>query len=121
MAESLSSLVNNDDDDFMLTTLDNPNNPFTQFDQWLQFDNEHGYDTMGTLARFAPVGILLTEGENSEIINEAIESIMNIDPFCRWIKVTRKNADKFANKAKEQNNAKTNSNSVGENSIEIPK
>lgn len=27
-----------------LTTIDNPYNPFTQFDDWFMFDIEHNYD-----------------------------------------------------------------------------
>ena len=84
--------------DFMLTTLDNPYNPFTQFDEWFAYDTIHGYDTCGTLARFAVTGNNLTEEENSKIIDEAMDSIMDVDPFCRWIKVTKDSFEQIKDK-----------------------
>ena len=37
----------------MLTTIDNPFDPFTQFDDWLRFDEEKGYHTCQFLAKIA--------------------------------------------------------------------
>ena len=37
--------------DLMVTTVDNPYNPFTEFYEWLSFDIEKGYNTCGLLAR----------------------------------------------------------------------
>ena len=34
--------------DWMLTTSDNPYNPFTQFDEWQMFDSLQGYNTCST-------------------------------------------------------------------------
>ena len=85
-------------DDYMLTTLDNPWNPFTQFDAWFAFDLAHGYDTCGTLARFAATGNELTEEENSKIISQAMDDIINVDPFCRWIKVSKKSFNEISKK-----------------------
>ena len=39
--------------DYMLTTIDNPYDPFTQWDDWYKFDMVKGYDTCGYLARLA--------------------------------------------------------------------
>jgi hypothetical protein len=39
----------------MLTTIDNPFNPFTQFDEWNAFDTQQGYYTCAYLARIAKV------------------------------------------------------------------
>ena len=36
---------------FMLTTTDNPYDPFTQFDDWFAFDESMGYHTCSYLAR----------------------------------------------------------------------
>ena len=35
----------------MLTTIDNPYNPFTQFSKWFMFDTEKGYNSCGYLDR----------------------------------------------------------------------
>ncbi len=75
-------------EEYMLTTIDNPYNPFTHYDEWQAFDIAHGYDTCGTLARFAVTGNRLTEAENATAIYEAMDRIIEIDPYCRWIKIT---------------------------------
>lgn len=70
----------------MLTTRDNPFNPFTQFDEWYRYDEFYGHHSCGMLARFAFTSDELTEEENDEIINEAIDEICNFDG--NFIKVT---------------------------------
>ena len=37
----------------MLTTTDNPYNPFKNFDEWFMYDTEKGYNSCGYLARIA--------------------------------------------------------------------
>ena len=51
-----------------ITTYDNPFDYFTQFDEWLAFDKNMGYNTLeyvGRLARLAPD--LSEEEENLEL------------------------------------------------------
>lgn len=38
-------------DQVMLTTVDNPFNPFTQFDEWYAWDEQAGYHSSALLAR----------------------------------------------------------------------
>ena len=47
----------------MLTTFDNPYNPFTHFDQWFMFDTEKGYNTCAYLGRIARTSDEMTEEE----------------------------------------------------------
>jgi len=62
-----------------LTTPDNPYNPFTQFDDWYEYDLKMGYDTCGKIARFAPTSQEnLTDFENDELINEAINIVLDL-------------------------------------------
>lgn len=63
----------------MLTTFDNPYDPFTQFDKWLLFDMEKGYNSCAYLARIARTSDELTEEENNQAVNSAIDEIIKFD------------------------------------------
>lgn len=62
-----------------LTTFDNPFNPFTEFDSWFLFDCEKGYNSCAYLARIARTSEQLTEQENDEEIERAIDEIIKYD------------------------------------------
>lgn len=64
-----------------LTTMDNPFDPFEQFDSWFMYDNDHGYGSCGLLARIAKTSDQLTEEENDEEVERAIDEIIKYDPF----------------------------------------
>lgn len=73
----------------MITTVDNPYNPFTQFDLWLMFDIDHKYSTPEKLARFSIDSNSLSESEN-EMLNEmAIDRMIEIDPLKMYKKVVQ--------------------------------
>ena len=63
----------------MLTTIDNPYNPFTEFDNWYMYDVEHGYNTCGYLARIAQTNDEMTEQEFTRETNRAIDEIIKYD------------------------------------------
>lgn len=63
------------EDDHMLTTVDNPWNPFTNYDEWYQWDHDHGYDTPGFLARIAKISDDLSDADNDLAIEQAIDEI----------------------------------------------
>lgn len=63
----------------MLTTVDNPYDPFDQFDEWFAFDVLMGYDTCGLLARFASVSPELSEFEQDQAIELAVSEILESD------------------------------------------
>ena len=73
----------------MLTTIDNPFNPFVQFDEWYRFDEQQGYRTCSYLGRIAHVSDALSEELNDEEIENAIDEIILYDPFGIYIKVTK--------------------------------
>lgn len=65
------------DTEYMLTTVDNPYNPFTQFDEWLSFDTAAGYLTPSLLARIVKSSDELSEADQRVSINDAIDEIVN--------------------------------------------
>lgn len=75
---------------YALSTIDNPFNPFDDFVSWFMFDVEKGYNTCGKLARMANVTDDMTEIEALIEIEDAIDKIITYDPFGIYIKVSRK-------------------------------
>lgn len=63
----------------MLTTFDNPYNPFEQFTSWLLFDVEKGYDSCAYLGRIARTSDQLSDEENDLEIERAIDEIIKYD------------------------------------------
>ena len=72
----------------MLTTIDNPYNPFEQFDLWLLFDKEKGYNTCEYLARIVNLTNDMSEKEIEVATDRAIDDIIVNDPFGIYKKVT---------------------------------
>ena len=76
--------------EYRLTTIDNPYNPFTDFEQWFMFDVEKGYNTCGHLARLtANISDELTEQETTREINRAIDEIIKYDFMNIYKRVTK--------------------------------
>lgn len=73
----------------MLTTFDNPYDPFDDFDNWINFDSEKGYNTCSYLARIAFTSDSLSDSENEKEINRAIDEIIRYDFMNIYKKVTR--------------------------------
>ena len=75
-----------DNEEYMLTTVDNPYDPFTQFDDWFVFDESNGYCSCGLLARLALTSPYLTDEENLKAIDHACDDILDLFPGL-YIKV----------------------------------
>ena len=63
----------------MLTTIDNPFDPFKEFDSWFMFDVEKGYNSCSYLGRIAKTSEQLSDDENNEEIERAIDEIIKYD------------------------------------------
>ena len=74
----------------MLTTVDNPFDPFEQFDEWLMFDIEKGYDTCGMLDRMSDVTNDLSQKEIDREIEKAIDEIIKCDFLDIYKQVKRR-------------------------------
>lgn len=73
--------------DVMLTTVDNPFNPFRDFDAWQRFDESKGYNTCSYLARIAKVSDELTDAEEAYEIRNAIDEIVQMNVLGIYKKV----------------------------------
>lgn len=73
----------------MLTTYDNPFNPFEQFSSWFLFDVEKGYNTCSYLARIAKLSDKMSQQEEDEEVERAIDEIIKYD-FMNIYKKVRK-------------------------------
>lgn len=71
----------------MLTTVDNPFNPFTQFDEWNAFDEAKGYYSCAYLARIAKVSDELSEEDEALAIEQAIDEIVKLNILGIYKKV----------------------------------
>lgn len=69
---------------YMLTTTDNPYDPFTEFASWWRYDIDHGYNSSAVLARIARLSDALTEEETEAETKRAIDEIIKHDPFNRF-------------------------------------
>ena len=69
----------------MLTTFDNPFDPFEQFTSWFLFDTEKGYNSCSYLARIARTSDQFTEEENDKEVERIKYDFRNI-----YKKVTKK-------------------------------
>lgn len=73
----------------MLTTIDNPFNPFTQFDEWFAFDEAKGYHSCSYLARIVKTSDELSEADESLAIETAIDEIVKLNILGIYKKVTK--------------------------------
>ena len=73
----------------MLSTKDNPFNPFDDYNSWLSFDKEHHYDSSERLMRIAQVSDEMTMIEEEKEIERAIDEIIKYDFLNIYIKVER--------------------------------
>lgn len=73
-----------------LTTVDNPYDPFTQFTSWFLFDEEKGYHSTSYLGRIARISSELSDEENNEEEERAIDEIIKYDPTNIYRKIREK-------------------------------
>lgn len=71
----------------MLTTVDNPFSPFTQFNEWFAFDTVKGYNTSGLLARLVITSDEISEADQNVAIETAMEEIVkeNVSGMHRMV------------------------------------
>lgn len=74
----------------MLTTVDNPYDPSTQFDEWYAFDMAAGYNTTSLLARIVKTSDELSDADQDAAIEDAIDEIVkeNVSGVHRKVAVS---------------------------------
>lgn len=73
----------------MLTTTDNPFDPFTEWDEWFATDERLGYYTTAYLARVVVTSNDLSEADQSQAIEYAIDEIISQHPSGPYLKVAQ--------------------------------
>lgn len=81
--------IGSSDGQYMLTTVDNPFSPFTQFKEWFAYDTTSGYHTAAFLARIVKTSDDLSESDQDQAIQMAIDEIVRENVFGVHRKVTR--------------------------------
>ena len=76
----------------MLTTFDNPFDPFEQFTSWYLFDVEKGYNTSSRIARIAKLSDDMSQVEADKEMERAIDEIIKYDFMNIYKKVSRQSA-----------------------------
>ena len=77
----------------MLTTVDNPFDPFEQFNSWFMFDCEKGYNSYGKLMRLAEISEDMSSVEYNNAIENAIDRLIEIDFLDIFKKITNEVPD----------------------------
>ena len=72
-----------------LTTVDNPNDPFDEFESWRQYDERHGYNTLSFLARILKTSPELSDADQLLAVELAIDEIVTENVSGIYRKVTR--------------------------------
>jgi hypothetical protein len=71
----------------MLTTVDNPYDPFTEYEEWNNYDVSHGHHTASFLARIAYSAVELSEADRDLVMEQAIDEIVTENISGKYRKV----------------------------------
>lgn len=71
----------------MITTIDNPFDPRTEWPSWYAWDTQEGYNTCAYLARIALLSPDLPESIEDQEIEDAIDEIISIHAGGLYIKL----------------------------------
>lgn len=73
----------------MITTSDNPFDPFDDFVNWFKFDHSKQYFTSELLARVVVGTNELSASDEHRMIEEGIDTLMRINPWGNFVKLIR--------------------------------
>jgi hypothetical protein len=73
---------------YMITTVDNPYDPFKEFKRWYAYDVSHGYHTAALLGRVIATSDNLSEADQIVAQNLAIDEMVEINVTGLYRKVS---------------------------------
>ena len=100
---------------FMLTTFDNPFNPFVDFSSWYMFDCEKGHNTSSRLARIVNIDSEMTQKEIDEERERAMNLIVQYDFEDIFFKGTEEQIEKWLNSRKDSQKSEEEQNATAIN------
>jgi len=80
-----------------ITSIDNPYDPFDEWDKWLLFDNASGYHTCERLASITTISDQFSEEEVYDSVDDSIDELIKygcIDKFGNIIEYKKVYKDK---------------------------
>lgn len=77
----------------MLTTIDNPFDPFTDPDPWEAWDVRAGYNTISFLSRILTTSDELSDADQRLALEQAIDEIVKENVNGMFMKVSRETSD----------------------------
>lgn len=80
--------------EYMLSTYDNPYDPFDQFDEWYEYDTSHGYNSCSLLDRVCVTSEDFNDQMQQDDIVKAIDNIIKIFGG-NYKKVSRERKEEF--------------------------
>lgn len=78
----------------MLTTIDNPYDPFEDFDRWNAFDIANGYHSCAYVDRIANTSFDMSDEDETLAIENAIDEILKLNVLGIYKKVVKEVKDK---------------------------
>ena len=102
----------------LLTTIDNPYNPFVDFSSWYMFDCEKGHNTSARLARIANIDCEMTQKEIDEETERAMNLIAKYDFEDKYVLGTEEQMNKIIETYKENKKSVENEEKIKENQSE---
>lgn len=73
----------------MLSTIDNPFDPFDEYDKWYAFDIAAGYNTGQFLARIVQASDDLSDADYDLAVEQAIDECVMINVLGVFVKITK--------------------------------
>lgn len=85
----------------MLTTSDNPYNPFTEWEKWYNFDTTRGYCTSAYLARVTKLSDEMSELEENLELQRAMKEIFRLNLTGNYVLVSEDSVEEFLKRNKK--------------------